>query len=103
MAYQRALHVDHNYLRPLSIIFAQLVSYSDVHSGVCACHKTAVLEGVSSSLCSASARMHAHLSGIDNLAVSYVYMTILCSVVIYMMASTTYVAMTLKCNLCTTS
>ena len=42
---QRALHIDYKYLRLLSMIFAQLVSYSDVHSGVCACHRAAPYEG----------------------------------------------------------
>ena len=35
VAHQRVLHICYNYLRPLSMIFAQLVSYSDVHFGVC--------------------------------------------------------------------
>ena len=45
VAHQRALHICYNYLRLLSMIYLQLVSYSDVHSGVCACHRTAAYEG----------------------------------------------------------
>ena len=44
VAHQRALHICYKYLRLLSMIYLQLVSYSDVQSGVCARHRAAAYE-----------------------------------------------------------
>ena len=88
-----SMSFDFNYVRPLSIIFAQLVGYSDIHSGLCACHKTAAYEGVSSNpliICLLSKCLCAFAFVRHSQPCSQLCMTILyvCSVVIYMLATT---------------